>query len=273
MILHYLQGCFGFRKSDASIAKYFNKREIPFNIGYYKVKHRWIRYVETGDNTKPLVLFVHGAPGSASSFIHFLSDHTLLSQVHMISVDRPGFGYSGFGKAVISLEQQCAMIRPLLKNKQSEKLPILVGHSYGATLIARFAMDYPKEVGILLMVAPAVDPRLEKIFPVSYPADMMMFKWLMPTCLRVTNEEKLGHVAQLHRMLPFWENIVAPVTIIHGIKDILASVENADFVKKLAKNAHVRLITEPGLNHLIPWEHPDLMINAIKTYLQEVSSS
>lgn len=273
MILHYLQGCFGFRKSDASIAKYFNKRGVPFNIGYYKAKNRWIRYVETGDITKPLVLFVHGAPGSASSFIHFLSDHTLLSQAHIISVDRPGFGYSGFGNAIISLEQQCAMIRLLLKKKQSKNLPVLVGHSYGATLIARFAMDYPEEVGALLMIAPAVDPRLEKIFPVSYPADMMIFKWLIPTCLRVTNEEKLGHIAQLHRMLPFWRDILAPVTVIHGAKDILAAVENADFIQQKAENAHVRLVKEPGLNHLIPWERPDLVINAIKTYLQEFNSS
>lgn len=267
MILHYLQGCFGFRKSHRSIKKYFDKKGVPFKIGYYKFEDRWIRYLETGDDTKPLVLFVHGAPGSANAFLHFLSDHDLLQQAYMISVDRPGFGYSGFGRTVTSLEQQAASIRPLLEKRNSDKLPILVGHSYGGTIIARMAIDYPDAIGALVMAAPAVDPRLEKIFTISYPADWFLFRWMLPTCLRVTNQEKLGHISELNRMLPLWQYLKAAVTVIHGTKDWIAPVENATFLQKQLAQTSVELIIRPDLNHLIPWEDADSMKEAIKAYL------
>lgn len=268
MIFHYLQGCFFSRRDDASIKKYFDKKYISFKIGYYKSDGRWIRYLETGDDTQPLVLFVHGAPGSSNAFLHFLSDGDLLNQAHMISVDRPGYGYSGFGSAVISLRRQAAIIHPLLEKNNSDKRPILVGHSYGGTIIARMAMDYPDEVGALVMAAPAVDPRLEKIFRISYPADWIIFRWLIPACLRVTNQEKLGHIPELNRMLPLWEKITTPVTVIHGAKDWIAPVENAAFLQKQLKQTSVRLIIRPDLDHLVPWEDPGSMKEAIKAYLQ-----
>lgn len=267
MIFHYLQGCFWSRKNNRAIKKYFNNKHIPFKIGYYKFNNRWIRYLETGDDSKPLVLFVHGAPGSSNAFLPFLSDHDLLSQAYMISVDRPGFGYSGFGNTVTSLKEQAAMIRPLLDKNNSGRLPVLVGHSYGGTIIARMAIDYPNEVGALVMAAPAVDPRLEKIFPISYPADWAIFRWLLPTCLRVTNQEKLGHIPELNRMLSLWENVTSPVTVIHGVKDWIAPVENATFLQKQLKKTSVKLIIRPDLNHLVPWKDSNVMKEAIKAYL------
>ncbi len=267
MILHYLQGCFGYRKDNQAIARYFHQKQVRCSIGYYKVSNYWIRYLETGDHTKPLVIFVHGAPGSSNAFLHFMCDEELLGKAHMISVDRPGYGYSGFGNTVVSLEQQAAMLRPLLHKTQAGRLPILAGHSYGGTIVARMAMDYPAEVGALVMAAPAADPRLEKIFGISYPADWFLLKKLVPTCLRVTNEEKLGHVAQLNRMLPLWKNIRAPATVIHGKKDKIAPVGNADFIQKQISNAPVEMIIAPELGHLLPWRSPGLIKEAIKKYL------
>lgn len=226
-------------------------------------------YLETGDDRKPLVLFVHGAPGSSNAFLSFLSDPVLLEQAYMIAVDRPGFGYSGFGKTVTSLKVQAAMIHPLLEKNNADRCPILVGHSYGGTIIGRMAIDYPDEVGALVMAAPAVDPRLEKVFPISYPADWALFRWLLPTCLRVTNQEKLGHIPQLNRMLSLWDQVTAPVTVIHGGKDWIASVENATFLQKQIRKASVRLVIQPDLDHLIPWEAPELIKEAIKAYLQK----
>ncbi len=267
MIFHYLQGCFGSRRGDASVKAYFEKKQIPVSIGYYKAEGRWIRYLETGTPDKPLVLWVHGAPGAASAFLHFLSDKDLLATAHMISVDRPGFGYSSFGDTVVSLERQAAMLYPLLKKNQSEKLPVLAGHSYGGTIVGRMAMDFPDEIGALVMVAPAVDPRIEKIFRVSYPADCWMFRPLVPTCLRVTNEEKLGHVSQLYRMLPLWKKIVAAVTIIHGEKDKIAPVENVSFLQSSLTHARVKTIVNPHGGHLLPWETPQVMKEAVMSYL------
>jgi pimeloyl-ACP methyl ester carboxylesterase len=61
-----------------------------------------------------------------------------------------------------SLRMQSACLAPLLRLGKSAKKPILVGHSLGGPVAARLAMDYPDEVGGLILVAPSIDPELEK---------------------------------------------------------------------------------------------------------------
>lgn len=270
MFLHYLQGCFASRKNNEQIKRYFRRRQVPVKISYYKVADRWMRYLETGDATKPLVLFVHGAPGSANAFLHFLSDPALLASAHMIAIDRPGYGYSEFGRQEISLQRQAALLQPLLLKNNASVRPLLVGHSYGGTIIARMAMDYADEVGALLMLAPAVDPRLEKIFRVSYLADVFPFRQLTPTCLRVTNQEKLAHVSELYRMLPLWPRISVPVTVVHGQKDWIAPVGNTIFLEQQLMHTSLKTLMPPGLGHLIPWEAPETVKELVVNYVRQV---
>jgi pimeloyl-ACP methyl ester carboxylesterase len=62
---------------------------------------------------KPLVIFVHGSPGSLSAFIDFMTDSILLQSARLISVDRPGFGDANFGYAESSLARQAALLKPV----------------------------------------------------------------------------------------------------------------------------------------------------------------
>lgn len=269
MIAHYIRSFLLPRQSNETISKYFSKKHIPFKIGHYKADGRWVRYLETGDNTKPLVLFLHGAPGSCSVFLPFLSDSSLLKEVHMIAIDRPGYGYSCFGESIVSVKQQAALIRPVLKknNAGKDKLPILVGHSYGATIAVRMAMDYPADTGPLILLAPPVNPAIEKIYKASYLANYSLFKKLLPTALRVTNDEKMAHVAELNKMLTYWHTVKNPVTVIHGCEDHTVPVENAVFLEKQLMHTSFKSIAPPDLSHLIPWEKPDLIKKEIKNYL------
>ena len=56
-----------------------------------------LHYVAVGDTGKPVVVFVHGSPGTWDNFLYFLTDTTLLNTYRMIAVDRPGFGKAIMG--------------------------------------------------------------------------------------------------------------------------------------------------------------------------------
>lgn len=263
-----VSSCFTFRMSEQEITDHFANNAFQPALKSYEVLERDIHYLEAGKNTAQMVLFVHGAPGSLSAFIDFMSDSTLAAKARLIAVDRPGYGYSGFGKAETSIEKQAAMLLPILKTNRSHKLPILVGHSYGGTVIARMAMDYPEYVSALVMAAPAIDPENEKFFWVNIPANSWAIRWMVPRSLKVANDEKLSHGEQLKLMLPYWEKIRAPTTIIHGKTDGLMPFANAEFGKKMLKNAPVEMVVKEDMSHLIPWENPELIRHAVLKYLE-----
>ena len=85
--------CMTFRMNKKEVNEYFQSKNIKGSQHHYKVGKYTIHYVQTGNENKPLVLFVHGSPGSLSAFIDFLADTTLTSQSLAITTDRPGFGF------------------------------------------------------------------------------------------------------------------------------------------------------------------------------------
>lgn len=258
-----------FEISPEEMNDYFkDKPQQPRFVTYRTMDHDMF-YATTGSDTNQLVLFIHGAPGSWDAYMKYLGDTALMHRAQLISVDRPGYGKSGYGKSVTSIEAQAAMIRPILDSNKSGKPAILVGHSLGGPVIARLAMDYPDKIGALIFLAPAIDPDHEKIYKISYPANWKVLRWMVPTVWKVTNDEKLSHVAELTRMLPLWTNIRVPCTYIYGEKDMIVPPVNVEFAKKMLVNAPLHVIDLPGENHFIPWTRQDTVTRVILQYLEE----
>ncbi|MEO6168073.1 MAG: alpha/beta hydrolase, partial [Chitinophagales bacterium] len=206
----------GFEITPQEMTDYFKEKpEQPSFTSYTTLGHQMF-YAATGSDTNQLVLFVHGAPGSWDAYMKYLGDSVLMHRAQLVSVDRPGYGKSGMGQSVTSIEAQAAMMKPILDSNKSGKPAILVGHSLGGPVIARLAMDYPDQVGALIFLAPAIDPDNEKIYAISYPANWKIFRWMVPTVWKVTNDEKLSHVEELQKMVPLWPNIRIPCTYMYG---------------------------------------------------------
>jgi pimeloyl-ACP methyl ester carboxylesterase len=138
-----------------------SKRKAP-SFHSIKTGNRIIHYAEIGPNSSPLVVFVHGSPGSWTAFIDFFKDSTLYKHAHLVSVDRLGFGKSGLGKVEASMQKQAQAIADVIKVAAPNSRAILVGHSLGGPVIARVAMDYSQQVRGLIIVAGSIDPDLEK---------------------------------------------------------------------------------------------------------------
>lgn len=258
-----MDSCIQFRMSKTEIDQFFQNKMYPGVERSYYVGRQKINYLTAGSDSLPLVIFVHGSPGSLSAFIDFMDDTVLLEKTQMISVDRPGFGASNYGYAEPSLEKQCEEIKPILERHKNGRPVFLVGHSLGGPIIARMAMDYPELVDGLIFVAASVDPELEPDEWFRAPLATPFLKWMLPRWLRASNDEIYQLEPQLNEMLPLWSKITCPVIFIQGQQDELVPAANADFARKMLVNAPFELVTLPDMNHFVPWSHPYLIENAI----------
>ncbi len=211
-----------------------------------------VHYVHVGEEGRPLVVFVHGAPGSSSMFYDYLADSLLLERAQLVAVDRPGYGGSDYGRSEPSLQRQAAALAPVLQRHRAPAR-ILVGHSMGGPVIARLAMDHPHLVDGLLFVAGSLDPELE-------PREWWR-PWLdgpigrlLPGSFRVCNEEILPLWQELEAMLPLWSRVRCPVRIVQGARDGLVPPGNAEFALAVLEAApSLRLDLLPHGNHFILW--------------------
>lgn len=264
LIMIVSHACMTFRMSPKKIDAYFAEQEVKGEQVCYKVDHREIHYVQSGEKQNPLVLFVHGSPGSLSAFIHFLTDSTLLKHYFLITTDRPGFGYSNFGYGEPSINKQAELLMPIVEKYKNNKPVILVGHSLGAPVIAQMAMNHPDLIDGMVIVAGSIDPELEPNeawfrVPLSTP----FLNWILPRSLRASNEELYNFKSELKAMLPHWSEIKIPVVVVQGGKDVLVDHRNADFAKKMMVNAPIETIYKEDMNHFVPWSNPELILESI----------
>lgn len=264
-------GCFSFRMTPKEVDNYFKFSELKPTIESYEVNKRKVNFASIGSDSLPTVIFLHGAPGSWSAFIGFLANHNLNTRSKVVSVDRPGYGYSNFGNSEPSLQKQSELLKPLLE-KYSDTPNILIGHSLGGPMVAKLAMLYPELVDGLILVAPSIDPELEPDETwFRLPLHTPFLRWVLPVSLRVTNDEIYFLKDELELMLPDWSKINIPVIVIQGMEDELVPPGNADFAKQQLTNAKVKVVLIEDMNHFVPWSNPELIEGAIKEQLEDIN--
>lgn len=240
------------------------RRSYPVEHGFADTGDgRRLHFVEVGEKTAPAVVFIHGTPGSWRAFEGYLARPELLERFRLISVDRLGFGGSEPGTAEASLERQAASLAPLLATLAPAGKPILVGHSYGGPMIARVAMDYPELTGGLVMVAPSIDPELERLRWYNHFASWRLFNWAIPREWLISNREILPLKKELAAMLGGWSRIAAKTIVIQGDLDTLVPPQNADFAARVLPADNLVLERVPAAGHFVLWQQPQLIVRAI----------
>lgn len=258
---------FDFRTSNAEIKKLVlaaGQQEPTFFD--YEINGRNMHAVHVGSDSLPLVILLHGAPGSSDNMLEYFKDKKLTAIAQLVAVDRPGYGLSDYGKAEGSVKKQAAAIKPIIEKYISDKNKkvILAGHSFGGPVVARMAMDFPELIDGILILAGSIAPELEPKKWFQKPLDLFFIRWFLPPATKVCNQEIIPLPEELEKMLPLWENINCPVNLIHGTKDNLVPVENVLFAKKMLINSPEILIdTLPEQNHFILWSHKELIVKRI----------
>jgi pimeloyl-ACP methyl ester carboxylesterase len=217
------------------------------------VDGRHIHYAVTGNDSLPTIFFIHGSPGSWNAFADYMKDSLLLKKFRMVSVDRPGFGYSNYGQAQ-HLDVQSLWISPLFTILANHRPMFLAGHSLGGPLIIKLGADNPGVFSGLVIISGSIDPAQEN--PENWRP--WLFKtplnYLVPGAMRPSNEELWYLKKDLIMLERDFSRIACPVYFIHGAMDTWVPPANVEYGKKLLVNAP--LVEEtliPGANHFIPW--------------------
>jgi len=267
---------------------------------YISLRGKDIHYVEHPGQGIPVVM-IHGLPGTYRDFDPVLP---ALKGMHVIAIDRPGFGWSKGGW--LPYQDQIDAVHDLLG--QLKLAPaILVGHSFGGTLALGVARRYPHDVAELVLAAPGaggIRPDKMSDFNARY-AQFNQLPVLGPV-LDATVNQLIKRVAATsgaeHAFAPgqvdaTYEQRLLSVSMTPGnlaafasdqlefddtsrwvdenvpqirVPSVIIGGENdhligIDHMRRLAETLpYTKLITVDG-SHMIPYTHPDVIAEQVKS--------
>jgi len=268
-IILLFTGCFSFRDSDKRLNTLMEKEDIFFDINYFeKYSLRWLWY-ENPNKEAPILLFIHGAPGSSSAFLSYIQEDTLRKDFSILIIDRLGYGYSDYGNYQ-PIPDQFQAIDALIKEVRGNNQKVYtVGHSYGATIAGYTAIQDPEWLTGTVMIAPALDPEQEKYLWFGKLALLKSTRWMVSKSLRVAADEKYSHKEELESFVNNWDQINSPILHIHGDKDGLVPYGNVNFSEEKIPKKLLKIKTIPGKGHLLPFTEKELMVSEILQFVNQ----
>jgi len=248
------------------------------------------------------VVLIHGNPGSGQDWTHVFG---LLAAHHTaIAFDRPGHGRSERPKHIdATVEVQARLLHEALKQLHVERPPIVVGHSWGGALALVYAINYPKDVAGVVLVAPAVyesqegvsfltrlpavpivgdvvksvltplfgasivRKELKKAFsPDPVPKNYLrsvLFEWTRPKKVKAYSLDEASLNASLKGVSARYSEISVPVSILAGDSDLIVSE------KEQAERLHQalpksHLVILPKTGHQIPLTRSQAVLDEIE---------
>lgn len=252
--------------SDQELTAYLASADLEATVGYLEGPSRRLRYVQIGeDTTKPLLVFIHGAPSSSAWWLTMMQDSAIRSEANILAVDRPGYGGSGLGLPMTSVAEQATHVASVIRRRRHPGQKVVVhGSSYGGTVSARLAMDFPNLVDGLLLQSASMAPKEEYTYWITHPTSHWSLSWLLPSGIHTANYEKLAHQEELEDMANEWRHIDAATVILHGTADWLIYPRNAYYACDKLVNADILI------HHMVAGKEHDLLYTApqlLKHYL------
>jgi pimeloyl-ACP methyl ester carboxylesterase len=114
-----------------------------------------LEYEVSGDGEP--VVFIHGA-FIADVFRPLLAEPGLAGRYRLILYHRRGYGSSSRTSGPVSVSQQAADCRALLRHLDMERAHV-VGHSYGGGVALQLALDTPGVAHSLALLEPSSIPK------------------------------------------------------------------------------------------------------------------
>lgn len=243
------------RKSDEFHIATNLKLGYQTDVKYFQVGRQKIRCLITGNPHGNNLLLIHGSPSSLSSWVPLYSDTAFMQTFRMIAIDRPGYGYSNFGKVETSIAKQAELVEAVIDSLKLSAT-VLLGTSYGGPVAAQIAMQRPEKITHLVLLSASVKPTAEKTYGISHLMIAPVVKYLFPAIFRMSSEEKFSHATEL-ALLKNWDSIKSPTSIIHGDQDRLVYFSNAEFLKE--KIPHSKLYVMKDKGHALLFTDPEYL--------------
>lgn len=272
-----------------------------FKGDYQQIAGMKLRVRQLGEGQD--VLLIHGLPGSIEDWDPITE--TLAKQYRVTVYDRPGHGFSEFRESAANVAVNVDVALELIE-KLNLKDVIVVGHSYGGTMVTEMASRRPDQVAGYVSVSGAV--KLEHgINPVYYTiatpvigpgfarlgnefVGKQMMKeglarafspdpvpdhfiarrdamWLTVKNSLATAYEEVNLPADTQSLQ--YQQIKAPFLLLHGDQDLGVPVSNAEFAHE--RIPHSQLIRLENAGHMVQFTHPDDLISAIEQVAVQIA--
>ncbi len=244
---------FTFRISDDAARLIFARQGLLVKTECIKVNGKDIHFVMVGSDTLPTLVFLHGSPSAWNAFIDYMKDPELLKHFRMVSIDRPGFGYSNFGHAM-TLPEQSEQILPLFSIINNNKPVYLAGHSLGGPLLIKMAAEAPNEFSGIMLISGSVDPDLEPKERWRFFMEEFPLRNFLPGAFKPSNTELIYFKKDVINLEKEFEKVKCAVYLVHGEKDSWVPAGNVDYaIKKLVHASKIETVILSGGTHFIPW--------------------
>ena len=254
-----LAQCFIMRNrwSDKKAFNVFKSKNVPLNIFDTVINERHLHYAVCGVDSLPTLVIIHGSPGSWMNYMKFMWDSAMRAKFRIVAIDRPGFGYSDFGKA-IHLQEQCNIILPVLQKLKTGRPMFLAGHSLGGPMVVKLAADDPALFKTIIIIAGALDVNQEKKETWRHIMNEKPLYWLLPGAFGPSNTELLYLKKDLIPLQNDFKKITCNVLFVHGDEDTWVPIENIAYGNKMMIHANsITADTLYGADHQIPWKRHD----------------
>lgn len=249
------------RWADNKAQQIFSSKQVSLTIRDTIINNSHLHYAISGSSTLPTLVFIHGSPGSWMNYAKYLWDTTLLKKFRMVAVDRPGFGFSDFGKA-LPLQQQCDLLLPVLVSLKNEHPMYMFGHSMGGPVVINLAAMSPRLFDGIVVAAGSIDVSQEKVETWRKIMNVKPLYWTLPGAFGPSNKELLFLKDDLIPLQSAFSKIICHVLFIHGSKDTWVPIENVAYGKKMLINAKsISVDTIVGADHQIPWKNRERIIH------------
>ncbi|MBL4850833.1 MAG: alpha/beta hydrolase [Gammaproteobacteria bacterium] len=230
------------------------------NEGNFRLHYRAI-----GQAKKAIVIWVHGTPGSWTDGAYLTRNEGFLSQVKVVMVERPGWGESQFqqgSRPVTSFKEIGRLMQPLLRqlNKTYPGVPlVLVGFSWGGSVVPSIALDYPNLVDSVLVLSGGLDPALTKPRWYHKLARTFLINAIIGDGLRKANVEMYALSPELSILHERWPKLSQPIVVIQGDSDKLVDAKNANYAESVLSAENSTVITLKNQGHMLQLERMNLI--------------
>jgi pimeloyl-ACP methyl ester carboxylesterase len=242
------------------------------------------------------IVLIHGF-GPSISASWGLNIKALSRSRQVIALDLPGFGESEEPQVEFSISYLSRFLNHFLY-ALGVKQATIVGHSLGAKVAARFAVDHPDRIRALILVAgfgpPALPVRLRLATPSfinkllrrsnekvvrRFVSSLFCDKQLVTDELvrEFLNEAEVQGTTNPRPQ--FWSllnysfrqselaRINAPTLLVHGARDELIHAAHSMRASAFIKGSELQIL--PNCGHWIQREDPDTFNQMVSTFLEE----
>ena len=189
-----------------------------------------------GPTSAPPIVLIHGAGCNLEDMRAALGDR-LADRHRVILIDRAGLGYSERrGRRGSAPAYQAALLRELL-DRLGIARAVVVGHSWGGSLAAAFALDNPGRVAGLVLLAPPLYPLLRRMTWLYAAFATPILGWLYARMLALPLGVPFIGMALGSAFLPQWSPraylsrtaallLFRPATFLANARDVADLKEN-----------------------------------------------